>query len=182
MLEIEVKLPIENLSAVRTQLETLGWTRGERLLERNTVYDAPDRALDRAGKLLRIRESGDRALLTVKLPAQSDGPHKVREEHNLEGPGPTLERIVEGLGFASAWRYEKYRTRYRKAGEEGVIELDETPVGNYLELEGAPEWIDATAAALGFSSENYVTDTYRELFVTWQGRQIEPPRDMVFAG
>jgi adenylate cyclase class 2 len=182
MLEIEVKLSIASLSAARARLEALGWAAGERLLERNTVYDSSERSLDGAGKLLRIRETGDRAILTIKLPVTASGPHKVREEYNLEGPAATLEGIVAGLGFHSEWRYEKYRTRYRKTGEPGLIELDETPVGNFLELEGPPEWIDATAAALGFGASDYVTSTYRELFLIWQARQPDPPRDMVFGG
>ena len=181
MLEIEVKLRIGSLEAVKTQLDALGFTPAERLLECNTVYDSAEGSLAGAGKLLRIRETGERAILTVKLPSESEGPHKIREEHNLDGPAPTLERIVEGLGFEPAWRYEKYRTRYSKPGEPGVIELDETPIGNLLELEGPPEWIDATAAALGFSEADYVTATYRDLFVEWQSRQDSPPRDMVFA-
>ncbi len=181
MLEIEVKLPIPSLPAARQKLEALGWTPAERLFERNTVYDAPGQPLANAGKLLRIRETGERAILTVKVPAGAKGIHKVREEHNLDGPAATLEGIVAGLGFSSAWRYEKYRTRYRRAGEPGVIELDETPVGNFLELEGPPEWIDQTAAALGFSPADYSTSTYRDLFVEWQGKQAAPPRDMVFA-
>lgn len=182
MLEIEVKLPVADLPAARARLEALSWAPGERLFERNTVYDSPGASLDRAGKLLRIRETGGRAVLTVKLPAEASGPHKVREEYNLEAPVATLEGIVAGLGFHAEWRYDKYRTRYRKAGEPGVIELDETPVGNFLELEGPPEWIDATAAALGFSGSDYVAATYRELFLNWQARQPNPPRDMVFAG
>lgn len=182
MLEIEVKLRIPSLDAAKAQLRTLGFAAAERLFERNTVYDSPERRLAGTGKLLRIRETGERAILTVKLPAEGEGPHKIREEHNLEGPGPTLERIVEGLGFEPAWRYEKYRTRYSRPGEPGVIELDETPIGNLLELEGPPEWIDATAQALGFTQSDYVTATYRDLFVEWQGRQETPPRDMVFRG
>jgi adenylate cyclase class 2 len=180
MLEIEVKLPVASLEGVSARLAGAGWTPGERLFERNTVYDSRERGLHREGKLLRIRETGGRAILTVKLPAASSGLHKVREEYNLDGPGPTLEAIVEGLGFGSAWRYEKRRTRYTKTGEPGVIELDETPIGDFLELEGPPDWIDATAAALGFEARDYLTTTYRELFVDWQKRQKAPPRDMVF--
>ena len=61
-----------------------------------------------------------------------------------------------------------------------MIELDQTPIGDFLELEGPPEWIDATAAALGYSESDYVTSTYRDLFVDWQSKQAKPPRDMVF--
>lgn len=180
MLEIEVKLRLRSPDAVRAQLEALGWSAGERLFERNTVYDSPERKLAEEGKLLRVREIADEAILTVKLPTVTEGPYKIREEHNIEGPAPTLAGVVEGLGFERAWRYEKCRTRHSKPGEPGVIELDETPIGDFLELEGPPDWIDATAEALRFERADYVTATYRELFVEWQGRQEAPPRDMVF--
>ena len=180
MLEIEVKLRIASPEEARARLAALGWTPGDRLFERNAVYDAPGHPLERAGKLLRIRETGGRAILTLKLPAGGFGVHKVREEHNLDGDGPTLERIVGGLGFQCAWRYEKRRTRFRKPGEAGVIELDETPVGDFLELEGPPEWIDSTAAALGYTAADYITSTYRELFIDWRGKQPSLPDDMVF--
>ena len=180
MLEVEVKLPVGSLEEMRTRLEAAGWTPRERLFERNSVYDTPDENLRRAGKLLRVRQTGGRGVLTVKLPTVGGGPHKVREEHNLDGPPETLEAVVESLGFGLAWRYEKYRTRYRKIGEAGVIELDETPIGVYLELEGPPEWIDRTSSALGFSHADYVTASYGDLFAAWQAKQAAPPRDMVF--
>lgn len=180
MLEVEVKLRIHSLDEIRAKLEALGWTAGPRLFERNTVYDTPERKLAAEGKLLRIREIADKAILTVKLPTVDEGPYKVREEHNTEGEAPALERTVEALGFESTWRYEKHRTRHSKTNELGVIELDETPIGNFLELEGLPEWIDATAPALGFGREDYVTATYWDLFAEWRGQQANPPRDMVF--
>lgn len=182
MLEVEVKLAVPSLEDIREKLRSVGWQPGERLFERNSLYDTPEEGLRRGGRLLRVRQTGGRGVLTVKMPAVGGGPHKVREEHNLDGPPESLEAIVKALGFEPSWRYEKYRTRYAKAGEPGVIELDETPIGIYLELEGPPQWIDATASALGFDAAGYITDSYGDLFVAWQGQQAAPPRDMVFAG
>jgi len=65
-------------------------------------------------------------------------------------------------------------------GTKGKILLDETPIGNYLKLEGEPEWIDSTAVQLGFGWGDYITSSYRKLFVERAGRHKKAPRDMVF--
>jgi adenylate cyclase, class 2 len=96
-------------------------------------------------------------------------------------PTPTvLIKMVETLGFVLKWRYEKFRTTYRRAEEKGKILLDETPIGNFVELEGSPAWIDATATKLGFDRSNYIKDSYRELFIKYQRTQPNPPEHMVF--
>ena len=43
--------------------------------------------------------------------------------------------------------------------------LDETPIGNFIELEGEPQWIDQTANELGFPESTYVTSSYATLYV-----------------
>ena len=46
------------------------------------------------------------------------------------------------LGF----KYEKYRTEFADAAG-GTVTFDETPIGNFLELEGSGAWIDEMADA-----------------------------------
>ena len=60
-----------------------------------------------------------------------------------------LERILVGLGFRPCYRYQKYRTLFA-VGELQVC-LDETPIGCFVELEGAPEAIDRAAERLEVS-------------------------------
>ena len=58
--------------------------------------------------------------------------------------------------------------------------LDEAPIGNFLELEGPKDEIDRWAGALGFTSADYVTGTYRDLYEAWceeHGHELE---DMTF--
>lgn len=182
MKEIEIKLTAREPVRLRRRLRELGWrVRGRRKHERNFVYDRGDRSLEAAGVLLRVREVGRQSRLTVKLPSPSNHIHKVREEHEIKtSDRDSLRLILEGLDYRLAWRYEKFRTQFRKPGARGEIVYDQTPVGDFLELEGEPAWIDRTAKQLGFSKSDYITATYRELFLEYQTRHRGTGRDMVF--
>jgi len=182
MKEIEVKLNVSDIGAMRALLRRSGWRVAKRRYhEKNAVYDRRDHSWLLAGRLMRVREAGGQGLLTVKLPVARQGIHKIREEHEVEvNDTRPLKRILEALDFEPAWQYEKYRTELRKAGQRGKILLDETPVGDFLELEGPPRWIDQTAIDLGFSTENYIVDTYRGLFVGYLEGKRSRTRDMLF--
>jgi len=58
--------------------------------------------------------------------------------------------------------------------------LDETPIGNFLELEGSPRWIDRTARRLGFSPKDYINRSYGYLYLAWCRERRIRPKDMVF--
>jgi adenylate cyclase class 2 len=95
----------------------------------------------------------------------SGGLHKSREElETSAGDAGTLELILARLGLVPSFRYEKYRTTYRALDEPGVVALDETPIGVFLELEGPAYWIDATALRLGFTMGDYVVASYAALY------------------
>lgn len=183
MKEIEIKLRVADSRRIVERIAEMGWrARGMRELERNYVYDTPDGALRAAGSLLRVRDSGGVCLLTLKQPSADAGPHKVKEEFETDVKDrEALQRILEGLGYSVAWRYEKYRTLFEQAGAAGEIVLDETPIGDFLELEGEPDWIDRTAVELGFSARDYITATYGALFEEYQARHPGAGGDMVFA-
>jgi adenylate cyclase class 2 len=59
--------------------------------------------------------------------------------------------------------------------------LDETPVGAFLELEGAPRWIDRTARSLGFRESDYITASYGALYRQFCDMKGVAPGNMVFA-
>lgn len=180
--EIEIKLRLEEPEAARRLLRRAGFrVRRRRVFESNAVFDTPELALRRAGKLLRLRVAGSRKLLTYKGPAEP-GRHKSREEIELAVSDPqALALILERLGLRPVFRYEKYRTEFARPGSDGLVTLDETPIGNFLELEGGPEWIDQTARELGFTAADYITASYGRLFAEYAARQAHPPSDMVFA-
>jgi adenylate cyclase class 2 len=62
-----------------------------------------------------------------------------------------------------------------------VIAIDETPVGTFVELEGGEAAIHATAAALGRTPDDYITDSYRFLFLQLRDAWGITGHDMVFA-
>ena len=94
---------------------------------------------------------------------------------------PTLsEHILSRLGLKAGFRYEKYRTEFKRAGEKGVATLDETPIGVYLELEGAPSWIDRTAKRMGFQESDYILTSYYGLYVAYCRDQGFAPTNMTF--
>jgi adenylate cyclase class 2 len=57
----------------------------------------------------------------------------------------------------------------------GTVTLDETPIGDFLELEGPSDWIDRTARDLGFSTSDYITSSYITLYMEFcKNRQVQP--------
>ena len=86
-----------------------------------------------------------------------------------------LEQILCEIGYHPIFRYEKFRTEYAKAQNSGKIMLDETPIGNFIEIEGSPRWIDRTAKVLGFSTADYITRSYGYLYLAFcRERRIAP--------
>jgi adenylate cyclase class IV len=96
------------------------------------------------------------------------GRYKVRDEREVRlddaGAGAHL---LEAFGLGPRFRYEKYRTTYCIEGRGGalVAELDETPIGTFLELEGNQAAIDRAARGLGFGPADYIVETYVALYI-----------------
>jgi len=89
-----------------------------------------------------------------------------------------MDAILRGLGYAPSFRYEKLRAEWTDA--KGQVVIDETPIGNFCEIEGPPRWIDATAKTLGVSSEDYITKNYATLFADWKQETKSPATEMTF--
>lgn len=180
--ETEVKIRIGEASEVVERIRRTGFELSVgRLFEANTLYDKPNQELKEAGMLLRLREVGDKHVITWKGKVQP-GPHKTRPEiETTLGSGEVLGQILERLGFQRSFRYEKFRTEFRKAGAEGVITVDETPIGNFIELEGPGEWIDSTARELGFTEKQYILESYGRLYLEDCERRGVKPVNMTFS-
>lgn len=180
--EIEIKLRVEDAAAARRMLRGTGFrVRKRRVFEANRVYDTAALSLRAAKQLLRLRTVGTRHLLTFKG-APLPGKHKRREEWELAVPDATvMEAILTRLGYQLVFRYEKYRTEFSRAGEAGVVTVDETPIGTFLELEGPPAWIDRTARRLGFRATDYITLSYGSLYLEYCQLQGVEPSHLVFS-
>ena len=163
MKEIEVKLLFDSATSARERITSLGASeRTPRLFEDNIVFDRDDLSLKRAGVVLRLRTEGRRNLLTLKTPVKGRHRHKVRhEDETTVSDAEAMTRVLNGLGFTPYWRYQKHRTVYT-LGDLAIC-LDETPIGCFVELEGPPDQIDRVAQQLGFTEDQYIRETYREL-------------------
>ena len=184
-LEIEVKLKIRNLQRLRRDLLEMGCKETvPRSLERNWTWDFPGQPLRQQGKLLRVRQFAGRCLLTFKGVAQQSRHFKIREEREtVVQDRRILDVILEQLGLRVMFRYEKFRTSYslRLRGMRRSIDLsvDETPIGNYLEIEGTEADIHRVAEKLGFDQDAFIKESYLALFAKSRSRKSQ--RDMVFS-
>jgi adenylate cyclase class 2 len=185
--ETEIKLEVRDLRAVRRRIRELGfWKAQSRHLESNTLYDFDDLRLWKARSLLRLRREGGKWLVTFKGAPLESGDYKVRREIETRvEDGEQLEAIWKALGLRVAFVYEKYRTVYAeepaaRSARGAWLFLDETPIGNYLELEGPKRWIDRVAAKLGYRHEDYITASYASLYREKCRARGERPAHMVF--
>ncbi len=185
-IETEVKIRLTDSAAAKLRLANANFSESvPRRFEANTLYDTADLKLKRAQMLLRLRHVGNESIVTWKGPS-IPGPHKIRPElETTVGSLETLDRILRALGYEPSFRYEKYRTEYKRSEsstDEGVVTLDETPIGDFFELEGTAEWIDQTATQLGFERGAYVLASYGRLYLDHCAANGVQPSNMVFTG
>ncbi len=186
--EVEIKLRVADGRGLVRRLRKLGARRVGRVHERNVLFDTAEQTLGRAGKLLRLRWNDGDAVLTFKSPAPGRGMarrrYKVRREIEFALDAPKdMARVFEGLGLRAFFRYEKFRTTFRLPGEKRLqVELDVTPIGCFLELEGSPREIDRAARLLGYARKDYITANYLTLYRKHCRRQGRTAGDMRFRG
>jgi adenylate cyclase class 2 len=203
--ETEIKLPVLDVKALERKLKRLGAkTLGSgsgRVHEMNVIFDTPEGGLAKHGQLLRIRTEAvqeksktklrNRVLVTFKQPVShrvnDEGARfKIREESEVEvADAAQLTRIFEGLGLRGWFAYEKYRTTWKlgataRWAKDLLIEVDQTPVGTYVELEGPPQAIDRAAAQLGYTRKDYLLKNYLTLYAEDCRRRGIPPGNMLF--
>jgi adenylate cyclase, class 2 len=181
--ETEVKIPVRESANLQQRLTSIGFAiSAPRVFEANTVYDTADSSLRRGDMLLRLRQSGLQGILTWKGRGVP-GPHKSRPElETTVASLETLDKILRQLGYLPGFRYEKYRTEFESRDRQGgKITFDETPIGQFLELEGPGDWIDSTARKLDFSPSDYVLSSYGKLYLDYCAQQGVQPGNMVFA-
>src|SRR5688572_14326339 len=180
-LEREIKLRFNSAGEARERVLALGATPllGRRLQE-DCLFDTDDELLRRKRETLRVRSEGGKALLTFKGPV-IPAAIKIREEYEtVVSDGAALQTILEELGLHVWFRYEKYREEF--TSDDVLIAVDETPVGVFVEIEGNEDAIHRTATALGKSAADYITDSYRFIFLQHRDANGLAGHDMVFAG
>jgi len=203
--ETEIKLRVEDVKAFERKLKKLAaktvGAGGGRVHEFNTIFDTPEGGLAKHGQLLRIRRETaggkgkaggpERIVLTFKQPtvrgvSDEGARFKIREETETElTDSGALTKIFEGLGMRGWFSYEKYRTTWKLGAKEKwakdlLIEVDETPVGTFVELEGPPDAIDRAAKTFGFAQKDYLLKNYLTLYAEDCRRRGVAPGNMLF--
>lgn len=184
--EIEVKLRFDNVqplsrAGIALEIETA------RHFEDNLLLDREDGRLSEKLAILRVRQSGETGSITYKEKAAPDAPatqfkQRLEIETTLDDPRSALA-IFERLGFQPWFRYQKYRTVFRATLPGGAtlhVMFDETPIGNFVELEGEEEAIAEAVELLGVGREAYVLESYLALQAAHCQRQGKPLEDMIF--
>ncbi len=181
--ETEIKFRVDDVAGLARRLEQAGFHLDTpRTFEANVLYDTPDRKMRARTEILRIRSYGGKCTLTHKRLPDS-GPGEDRHKHRIEtetevADGDALAEVFMSLGLMPAFRYEKWRTEWSDG--EGDCVLDETPIGNFAELEGEPDWIDRVAEKLGVPRSAYMTLSYGRLFEQWREEHHSTAEHLTF--
>ena len=177
--EIEIKFHVADLRALARKLRAAGFRIvTKRTHEINTLYDLPGEVLRGKQQLLRLRQYGSEWKLTYKAKKKT-GRHSSREElETVVADGKSMDLILRALGYAPSFRYEKLRAEWTDG--KGQVVVDQTPIGNFCEIEGAPRWIDATANKLSVTDKDYITKNYAGLFSDWKARTNSNAEQMTF--
>jgi adenylate cyclase, class 2 len=184
-LEIEVKLACENLDRLRQANLDLQLVEA-RHFEDNWLLDSKDQGLFQKGAALRVRVVNNRGVLTYKGVVHDSETSilKVREEIEsaVDAPEQVVE-LFERLGFHRSFRYQKYRTVYRLAGagNDLSITFDETPLGNFIEIEGDEKSVLQTMQAAGFPADEIIRESYPELQALRCQQLGKPLEDLIFS-
>jgi len=191
--EIELKFPVSEPENLQTHLPSLGFHLvTPRTFEHNTLYDTPNRDLRARRQILRIRQYGALCTVTHKRQPDQQAPvdttrYKIRvETETIVAEREALAEIFCQLGYTPAFVYEKYRTEWShsygvNAEISAHLVIDETPIGNYAELEGPTAWIDQTLSALNIDPATCLTDSYGKLFLDWKQRTNSLAENLTFA-
>jgi adenylate cyclase class 2 len=167
--EIEIKLRVDHLAPIRDRIKVLGAKRVGEVMETNTFFDTPDRALLASDCGLRLRRSHDlksgkeTLVLTYKGP-RGEGAVKRREEIEcVIAPLESAIEILARMGYERVLSFEKRRESWKQG--RCKIELDTLPhLGSFVEIECQSESdILKLQEKLGVAEHATVVQTYADL-------------------
>src|SRR5262245_1597957 len=164
--EIEVKLRIQSVEPLSKAGISLRLD-SARHFEDNWLLDTARYTLGGSEAILRVRKAGQRGAITYKEKTPPDAPpsqfkKRIEIETAIDDPESAVE-ILQRLGYNKWFRYQKYRTVYSATlpdGDNLQVMFDETPVGNFIELEGEEKAIEQAVKLLGITPSQYILESY----------------------
>jgi len=177
--EVEIKFRVRDVRALTRKLRASRFRLvTPRTHEVNTLYDLRGEVLRKRKELLRIRKYGSQWTLTHKS-GTTRGHHSSRAELETKvADGKNLDEILRALGYSPTFRYEKFRAEWTDG--KGLVVVDQTPIGDFCEIEGPPRWIDKTAKRLEVQPADYITKNYATLFADWKQQTKSKAAEMTF--
>jgi adenylate cyclase class 2 len=184
--EIEAKMRVKDLSAVRDRLKVVGATPAGAVVELNNFFDTEDRSLLAADQALRlrvmrnVRDGTEKYIITYKGPRQH-GQLKSREENELTvSSDRDAVMLLKCLGYKKVIAFEKRRESWKLEGCS--VELDELPyLGSFVEIEGPnEELVLKLREALNLNDEPVIRASYIALLTTHLQERGEAQREILF--
>ncbi|MBN2501987.1 MAG: class IV adenylate cyclase [Anaerolineales bacterium] len=178
--EIEVKFYIEDLGALEARLIALKAECVQaRTHEYNLRFDTPDEVLKQKLHLLRLRQDNH---TTLTFKGRSDAAQGVLDRVEIEveiSDFETTRQLLEALGYGVTFIYEKYRAMY--ALDQYLVTLDETPLGNFAEIEGPDaKTLQDAARLLELNWDVRALQNYSDLFKRAKAALDIDYRDLTF--
>ncbi|MFI6575324.1 class IV adenylate cyclase [Nocardiopsis sp. NPDC050513] len=181
--EFEARFLAVDTEAITTRLRDRGATRAmPRTLMRRVVLKNQDIS-DRGG-WLRLREQGDKTMLTYKQANDTDGDSAIDSilEAEVEVTDfHAAQHLLEAMGFTALHYQENYREEWQLDGV--TYDIDTWPdLPTYLEVEGPDE--KAVRAAVAMLDLDYDTATFgsvAEVYLKVLDRDILAEPRLVFS-
>lgn len=161
--ETEAKFCVARLASIEARLKAMSAPQIQpRTQELNLRFDLPRGQLQRAGRVLRLRR--DKSVrLTYKEGARVLAGASSRYEVEFAvSDFDSAQEFLEGLGYHVVFTYEKYRTTYQHGNTQ--IMLDELPYGDFIEIEGELDQIQAVVRELALRADAAIPVSYHALF------------------
>jgi adenylate cyclase, class 2 len=180
--EFEARFLSIDADAITTRLRDRGATRTmPRTLMRRVVLKNQDIS-DRGG-WLRLREQGDKTLLTYKQVNDADGASGIDSilEAEVEVANfHATQHLLEAMGFTTLRYQENYREEWQL--DAVTYDLDTWPdLPTYLEIEGPDETaVHAATAMLGLDYSNANFGSVDEVYLKVLDRDILAEPRLVF--
>ena len=171
VIEVEIKLYIDDISLIQEKLTDLGAERTGVEFNEDIYLNHPNRDFRLTDEALRIRKVNSKTELTYKGPKINDK-SKTREEINAEISEENILDIFYKLDFTVGGRVNKNREKWKF--NDIAISLDDVEkLGSFVELEilsRSEDRIDEMitqlydlASELGLDPEQQITKSYLEL-------------------
>jgi predicted adenylyl cyclase CyaB len=174
MREVELKGVVSDEASAVARLRSGGAVEvfDGQLIDRR--YDTPDRRLFARDEVLRVRVAvrGDerRARLDLKGPASYPGGYKVREEIGTElDDAHVIEQVLATLGLVVTREIEREILTFHCRG--AIVRFERFPrMDTLVEVEGAPETIEAAIVVLGIPRAGFTSERLAEFVRRYERR------------